>query len=273
MFTPKGITHVIGGAAGNVSCGLTALGCEVRFGSVVGRDRTGILILEGLKALGISTQFVRQDWPESSRTVILVDAQGNRLCINDPKYANSYRYPESEIDAGIGDSKYVFVSTQDWCRHVARYANKKGRRVAVDVQAIVIDDEYHRDFLRNAELVILSTERLSMHSHDFIRKLWADYDVETVVATHGKDGATLGIRREGRIYYEPCHHIRPVIDLTGAGDAFAAGFMCAKLQKEHDRTALTVGQLTAAYKIGEKGSTRGFPAYKTIRDLLEKPDM
>ena len=267
LFTPDGIGDLIGGAAANVACGLAALGHQVRFGAAIGGDRTGDRVLEQLSALGVPTSFVRRDWPSTARSVVLIDPRGNRLCINDPKRANDYRYPEEQLDAVIGDSSLVFVSTQSWCRHVVRRAKELGRKVAVDVQAIVDDDEYHRDFLGHADIIILSTERLAMHSHDFFRKLWAAYKVEVIAATHGGGGATLGVRGEG-ILHEPCHDVRSIVDKTGAGDAFAAGFLGALLQDLPPRDALTLGQLTAAYKIGEKGSTRGFPPAETLRQLF-----
>jgi len=269
LFTPGGIGDLIGGAAANVACGLAALGHEVRFGAAIGGDRTGDRVLEQLAALGVPTGFVRRDWASTARSVVLVDSRGDRLCINDPKQANDYRYPEEQVDAAIGDSPVVFVSTQSWCRHVARRAKELGRKVAVDVQAIVDDDEYHRDFLRHADILILSTERLAMHSHDFFRKVWAACRVDVIAATHGAGGATLGVRGEG-ILHEPCHDVRPIADKTGAGDAFAAGFLGALLQGLPPRDALTLGQLAAAYKIGEKGSTRGFPPAGTLRELFAR---
>jgi len=268
MFSIDGIGDLVGGAAANVACGLTALGEEVRFGAAIGGDPIGDVVLGRLAALGVSTSFVRRDWPVTSRTVVLIDPRGSRLCINDPKLANRYRFPDDAVDATIGDSPFVFTSTQSWCRHVARRARELGRRVAVDVQAIVTDDDYHKDFFRHAHVVVFSTERLSMHSHDFIRRLWADYDVEVAAATHGKDGATLGVRATGEIVHEPSFDVRRVVDTTGAGDAFTSGFLSALARGKSPRDALTLGQLTAAYKIGEKGSTHGFPPPATLDALF-----
>jgi len=267
MFTIDGIGDLVGGAAANVACGLAALGADVRFGAAVGRDPIADLVLGRLAALGVSTDFVRRDWPVTSRTVVLIDPRGHRLCINDPKLANDYRFPDAAVERTIGASPLVFTSTQSWCRHVARRARELGRRVAVDVQAIVTDDPYHHDFLRHAHVVVFSTERLSLHSHDFIRRLWADHDVEIVAATHGSDGATLGVRATGEIVHEPRFDVRRVVDRTGAGDAFTSGFLAALARGRTPREALTLGQLTAAYKIGEKGSTHGFPSPATLDAL------
>jgi acarbose 7IV-phosphotransferase len=268
MFSVDGIRDVIGGAAANVACGLHALGLAVRLGAAIGRDPFGALVLDELAAIGLDASFVRRDWPITARTVVLIDPRGDRLCINDPKLANQYRYPEGVVDEAIGASPLVFTSTQSWCRHVAGRARELGRRVAVDVQAIVTDDDYHRDFLRHAQIVIFSTERLSVHSSEFIHRLWAQYDVELAVATHGADGATVGSRAEGLIVHEPRFDVRPVVDKTGAGDAFASGFLAALARGASPREALTWGQLTAAYKIGEKGSTRGVPSLARLEALV-----
>jgi sugar/nucleoside kinase (ribokinase family) len=267
MFSIDGSSDVIGGAAANVAAGLAALGHSVRFGACIGQDDLGDVVLERVRRLGLGTDFIRRDWPTTSRTVVLIDAQGNRLCINDPKRVNVYRYPDEHVDAVVGQSEWVFVSTQNWCRHVARRAKLMGRKVAVDVQALVDDEEYFRDFLALADVVVLSTERLAMHSHDFIRKLWANTGVQVVAATHGAHGATLGVRGQD-FHHEPAHDVRPIVDKTGAGDAFTAGFLGALVQGRTPREALTLGQLTAAWKIGDKGSTRGFPSPEQLRGLF-----
>jgi acarbose 7IV-phosphotransferase len=272
MFCMDGIGDGIGGAAANVACGLRALGVDVRFGAAIGVDSIGDLVLDRLAELDIGTEFIRRDWPLTSRTVVLVDAGGDRLCINDPKLANDYRYPEPAVDAVIDACPLVFTSTQSWCRHVARRARELGCCVVVDVQAVTTDDDYHHDFLRHAHAVIFSTERLSVGVNDFIQRLWASYDVELAIATHGEAGATLGVRATGEITHEPAFDVRPVVDKTGAGDALASGFLSALSRGESPREALTLGQLTAAYKIGEKGSTRGFPSYTQLAALVARGD-
>ncbi len=268
MFCIDGIRDGIGGAAANVACGLRALSADVRFGAVIGSDPIGDLVLGRLAEFDIGTDFIRRDWPVTSRTVVLIDPGGNRLCINDPKLANNYRFPEATVDAVIGACPLVFTSTQNWCRHAARRARELGRRVVVDVQAVITDDDYHHDFFRHAYAVIFSTERLSARVSDFIQRLWAGYDVELAVATHGEAGATLGVRTSGQITHEPAFNVRPVVDKTGAGDAFTSGFLSALLRGKGPRDALTLGQLTAAYKIGEKGSTHGFPSLAQLEVLF-----
>jgi len=270
MFTLDGIADGIGGAATNVACGLAALGHEVRLGAVIGADRIGDLVLEQVRGRGLETRHVRRDWPATARTVVLVDGEGDRRCLNDPKLANEYRYPDEALAEVMDTGRWVFVSTQSWCRHAARAAVESGRRVAVDVQAIRGIDEYHRDFLDLASLVILSTERLEEHSHQLMHRLWAEHDVEVVVATHGADGATLGVRATGTIVWEPAHDLRPVVDRTGAGDAFAAGLMSAVLRGRPWREALTAGQLVAAWAIGEPGSSRGHPSAARVAALLHE---
>jgi sugar/nucleoside kinase (ribokinase family) len=138
MFSADGIGDLVGGAAANVACGLRARGADVRFGAAIGRDPIGDLVLGRLAALGVSTEFIRPDWPVTSRTVVLIDPHGDRLCINDPKVANQYRFPDAAVDAAIGPSPLVFTSTQSWCRHVVRRARELGRRVAVDVQLVTL---------------------------------------------------------------------------------------------------------------------------------------
>jgi sugar/nucleoside kinase (ribokinase family) len=270
LFSFNGIADLIGGAATNVAVGLRQLGSAVTFGAVIGQDAIGDLVLAYVAEKQLDTRWIRRDWNTTSRTVVLIDPQGNRQCVNDPKQVHEYRYPETELPEMLARSSLVYCSTQSWCRYLAAFARSSGKTVAVDVQAIVDVDDYHRDFLVAADIVLLSTERLAMHSHDFIRKLWSDFDVSVVVATHGEHGATLGVRDGQSIVYQPAFHLGPVIDKTGAGDAFCAGFLAAVAAGLPFDQALTRAQLTAAAKIRHKGSTNGVPTRAELDALAAR---
>jgi len=267
LFSVDGIIDFIGGAATNVACGVRALGHDVNFASVVGRDPLAEIVFNQVNNFHLSTKNIRKDWPVTSRTIVLIDQQGNRQCINDPKLANNYTYPEQEAFEVMSNCEFVFTSTQNWCRHVATQAKALGKTVAVDVQALVDIDNYHRSFIQAADIVILSSERLAKHSHELIHQLWYEFDVEVVVVTHGEGGATIGMRSDESIEWEPAFNTGAVVDKTGAGDAFVAGFISAVLEEKTYRQALTHGQLFASSAITTKGSTNGLPNRAEI-DML-----
>jgi len=268
LFSFDGISDAIGGAAANVAVGLTALGHQVHFGSVVGQDRMAELVQQLAQAKGLATNSIRPDWPTTSRTVVLIDAAGNRQCINDPKAVHRYRYPEAALPTLFEQSQWVYCSTQNWCRYVAQAARDAGSTVIVDVQALVDIDEYHRDFLQAASIIILSTEQLAMHSHEFMRRLWQQFEIDIVVATHGNHGATLGVRATNTIEYQPAFELGSVVDKTGAGDAFCAGFIAGLASDLTPRQALSFRQYVAASKIAIKGSTNGFPERTHVLQAL-----
>ena len=269
LFSFDGISDGLGGAATNVAVGLTALGHQVHFGSVIGQDRLAEVVVQLAQAKGLDNRYIRPDWETTSRTVVLIDHEGNRQCINDPKAVHRYRYPDAALPAIFEQSQWVYCSTQNWCRYVAQAARDAGKHVIVDVQALVNVDDYHRDFLQAASVVILSTEQLAMHSHEFMRLLWQQFDVEIVVATHGNHGATLGVRATGQIEYEPAFNLGPVVDKTGAGDAFCAGLIAGLASELTPRQALSFGQYVAASKIAVKGSTNGFPSRSSVIKALQ----
>ncbi|WP_100257278.1 carbohydrate kinase family protein [Reinekea forsetii] len=69
------------------------------------------------------------------------------------------------------------------------------------------------------------------------------------------------------IEWEPAFNIGAVVDKTGAGDAFVAGFISAVLEEKTYRQALTHGQIFASRAITTKGSTNGLPNRAEI-DML-----
>jgi sugar/nucleoside kinase (ribokinase family) len=119
------------------------------FGSAIGNDGIGDYVLEVVAEKRLDTCYIRRDWDTTSRTVVVIDSQGNRQCINDPQYVHAYRYPETELADMFQRADLVYTSTQNWCRYLAHTAHAQGKMVAVDVQAIIDVDEYHRDFIHS----------------------------------------------------------------------------------------------------------------------------
>lgn len=269
-FTIDGVLDHIGGAATNVAVGMRSLGQAVKMCSAVGKDEIGKWVIDKIGSLGVDISYIRRDWALTARTVILVDRKGSRRCLSDPKEINTYRYPSDAAEEALRGSELIYVSTQNWTRYIARQAHESGIKVAVDIHAVTGVDEYHLDYLKTAHMVFFSTERLEMPLKDFITTLWYGYDIPIVVATHGKKGATLAVRDEGVIYSQNSVSIRAVVDTNGAGDSFCAGFLAAYADGCSLQEALLKAQITAAYKIGEKGSTNGFPSKAQVDCFYNK---
>mgnify|MGYP001627229747 FL=1 len=113
-------------------------------------------------------------------------------------------------------------------------------------------------FVTREELAtLMGTENLDAAAH----KLW-ELGVETIVTTLGEAGSWVGWK--GRGQFAPSHQAH-VVDTTGAGDAFAAGFLWGVLQGKPMAECQRLGTVAAAFCLREMGARTGTP---TIDELL-----
>ncbi len=81
--------------------------------------------------------------------------------------------------------------------------------------------------------------------------------VKEVIVKLGKQGA--GYEDKGTLNLFPAVPVEQVVDTTGAGDCFIAGFLYGMLQQEDIAQAIQVANLTASYSIQKKGAAISFP--------------
>lgn len=267
LFCPDNIFDGVGGAAANVAFGAGHLLGRVFMCSVTGRDYFADEIFRRFDAAGIDSSFVRRDWKNSARTVILLDRNGRRRPLCDFRSSADYVYDEDLACEFLAKSPFLYSSTMPWAARICTLAKKLGRKVFVDVQALRCDDGYHHEFLRAADVLFMSLEKLSVPFDDLVRKLWYDYDIPVVVATDGANGAGICDRAEKTFKWYRSVKTRPVVDTVGAGDSFAAGFISSAILGGRPEENLFAGQLCASYKIGARGHLFDFPDSAKLRGL------
>ncbi len=86
--------------------------------------------------------------------------------------------------------------------------------------------------------------------------------VKEVIVKLGKQGAVY--EDEGKLLSFPAVPVEQVVDTTGAGDCFVAGFLRGMLQQEDIAQAIRIANLTASYSIQKKGAAISFPKKSEI---------
>jgi 2-dehydro-3-deoxygluconokinase len=87
-----------------------------------------------------------------------------------------------------------------------------------------------------------------------------------IVVKRGGAGAHLD--RDGVVVERPARRVAGIVDEVGAGDAFCAGFIAARLDGRDDATALDWGAVVAAFCIGAVGDARGLPSRAELERAL-----
>jgi sugar/nucleoside kinase (ribokinase family) len=244
--TASRISTSSGGAAGNVAAWLTRTDARSTIVSHVGDDPAGAAIVAEFDALGVSHGDLVIPGETSGVVVVLVDASGERTMFPD-KGANSSLTLTDLPDLGTFQAVYIsgYALLNPLARDgvLAMIAKIKadGLPIYFDPASVgamkdVADKELHNWFSMMNVLFLNEEESIYLTgSVDIERALNYLLDFsQVVVVKRGSAGAIAKARGFDSISLPAV--AATVLDTTGAGDSFAAGFI-ASYSKNHDLTA------------------------------------
>ena len=260
--------EISGGSAANTLAGLSAMGAQCAFVGQVADDQLGNVFAHDIRAVGIDFDTpARAGEPTTARCLIFVTPDGQRT-MNTFLGASQFLPAAALDEEAIGGAQILYLEGYLWdpeepraaMRAAIEAAHAAGRKVAFTLSDAFVIDRYGDDFraLINDGLIdILFCNEVELAAltgeGDFDTGLAALQDkVATLVATRGEHGAvcvTGGQRSE--VAAEP---VEKVIDTTGAGDLFAAGFLYGMVRDEEPAKCLKRGAIAAAEIISHYGA-------------------
>ena len=210
-----------GGQAANVAAWIAALGARSRFVGKRARDPAGQMLAGELTRRGVDVAGPEVE-AGTGTVVSLARADGTRTMLTDRGVSPSFRV--KEIDpAWLSDCDHLHLPgyslTADPLRATALAAAAEARRVSVDLSSTAAIRGTGVDAFR-AALAAARPEIVFANAAE--AELVGEIDAPTVIVKLGADGCT--VRAPGA---ETRYDAVPaeVVDTTGAGDAFAAGFL------------------------------------------------
>ncbi len=259
-----------GGMAANAAATIARLGRPVELWSRVGEDPAGYQIRNDLAADGVNIDHVKVfRGSRSSTSAILVDSSGERLIVGERDHAMSMDTAWLPLDRIEGAA--AVLSDLRWFE-ATRAAFDAARRAGVPT---IIDGdlgggEHLSDFVELADYAIFSAAALETLLPDV-----DDEDRLTRVLEMGPRHA--GVTRGARGYYwriagsgmhhQPAFSV-PVVDTTGAGDAFHGGFVWALAEGLPDETCARIGAAAAALMCRKLGARAGLPTRQELDAFL-----
>ena len=260
--------EISGGSAANTLAGLAALGANCAFIGQVAQDQLGEVFAHDIRASGIEfATAARAGDPPTARCLIFVTPDGQRT-MNTFLGASQF-LPAAALDAAqIASAKVLYLEGYLWdpeepraaMRRAIAAARDAGRKVAFtlsdafvisrhgdDFRALVAAGEIDILFANHVELAALTGE------DDFEAGLAAlAPQVPVLVVTRGEHGAVaISGAERAEVPAEP---IARVVDTTGAGDLFAAGFLHGHVNDRALGECLTMGAIAAAEIISHYGA-------------------
>ena len=257
-----------GGSAANSMAGIAAMGGSAAFIGQIAEDQLGLIFEHDMLALGVRFDTpTLEGGPPTGRCLILVTSDGQRTMNTCP--GASHELDIAQIDpALIASARILYLEGYLWGPEKPRQAMIKaveiahaaGREVAFTLSESVCIAGRKEGFARmidsggvdllfaNQDEALQLTGRADPDSA--LTELAAK--VDTLVVTRGADGAT-AIANGERISI-PAAPIKQVIDTTGAGDLFAAGFLAARAKGAGLERCLWTGGIAAGEVIQHYGA-------------------
>jgi sugar/nucleoside kinase (ribokinase family) len=227
-----------GGTAANAAIALATTGIETGFVGYVGNDELSAKLMATLAASELKHLSITHLEGPPSHVLILIDEKGERTILGiSPDRLDQVNL--KHVDLHEGDT-VVFLL---WREHFAadlELAKRKGCTIIVGVEALSLGIE--------ADVVIGS--RSDCLDIEISKELLTQ--IPRIVLTNGADGADEYFN--GKHIHQPTLATK-IVDTTGAGDAFLAGYVSVLARGENfEGEALTIGSRWSAYAIATQNS-------------------
>jgi sugar/nucleoside kinase (ribokinase family) len=256
-----------GGSAANTIAGLASFGAKCGFIGRVAADQFGGIFRHDIRSLGVAYDTLpASDGAPTARCLILVTPDGERT-MNTFLGASVDFTPEDLDKALIGASRIVYLEgylfdreeAKAAFRAAARMAKKVGAKVALSLSDAFCVDRHRDDFkafVREGADIVFANEKeittlyqVNSFAEAADRAL---QDCEMAVLTRSEAGSV--IVAQGETFEIPAESVAQVVDVTGAGDLYAAGFLYGLTRGAPLESCGALGSLAAAEAIGHIGA-------------------
>lgn len=260
--------EISGGSAANTLAGLAALGVRCGFIGQVAADQLGEVFAHDIRAGGIEFDTpARAGEPSTARCLIFVTPDGQRT-MNTFLGASQFLPADALDDALIADAAVLYLEGYLWDPEEPRRAMRRaiaaargaGRKVAFtlsdafviarhgdDFRALITAGQIDILFANEHELAALTGKQ---DFHEGIAALASH--VPTLVVTRSEKGAHAV--SHGEVATVAAVPVARVVDTTGAGDLFAAGFLYGHVRGLPLQSCLSLGATCAAEVISHYGA-------------------
>jgi len=258
---------VAGGSAANTMAGISYLGGDASFVGKINSDELGLIYKKSLFDISVKFNYIeKKEKLTTGASIILITPDSERtMC--------TYLGVSSQLSAmdlnakQIENKKLVFLEGYLWdkgasekmFKYLIKIAKKNKIKIAMSLSDIFCVSRHKKDFinlLKNDLDILIGNEKecIELTGSKNIKESINELKKfnKLIVITRGQKGS-LAIQ-DGNIINCKANKINKVLDLTGAGDLFAAGFLKKYLEKSEIKKCLYTGTLIASKIIKKIGA-------------------
>ncbi len=263
--------RLAGGLVANTACAAARLGLKVAWSGLLGDDDAGKFLLADFSRFGVDISLVEVRAGNSSDfCVILLEPDGERTIL----VVNTLPGPpplSPAVRAALSQAELVYCMpySLEWTCELAQVAHGGDCRVALDIESSCpLQGEALVAALRQADIVFCSAGGLKlatgMGAAEGAPVILA-LGPSQVIVTQGAKGAYGA--KEQEALFSPAFHV-PVVDSTGAGDAFHAAYLYKELQSASLAERLRFANAAAALSLQKIGAREALPGYVDVVTFL-----
>lgn len=261
-------TIISGGSAANTVVGVASFGGRGAYIGKIKNDAVGDIFAHDIRSSGIAFNTPRAtEGAPTARCFVLVTPDGERTM-------NTYlgacqNLTEADIDENtVAAAKMTYLEGYLWdppaaklaFRKAAAIAHANGREISLTLSDSFCVDRYRAEF---RDLIATKTIDLVFANEHELKSLYQTADFDTALAALRAEARRAVVTRSekgalsvvgGQTVEVPAFGIDKLIDTTGAGDLFAAGYLFGHTTGKGEATALRLGALAASHVIQTVGA-------------------
>jgi fructokinase len=258
---------VAGGSVANTMSGIAHLGGKASFIGKINSDNFGEIYKKSLQDINVNFSYNEKNenlptgvsiiliTPDSERTMCTYLGISSHLSANDINAKNAKDYELIFLEGYLWDKG----TSAKMFSHVIEIAKENRTKIAMSLSDIFCVSRHKQDFynllINDLDILIgneneineLTNKKNLLESINQLKEL-----KKLIVITRSEKGS-LAIQ-DGEIINCNSVKVNQILDLTGAGDLFAAGFLKEYLDKSKIKKCLEIGSMTASKIIQKIGA-------------------
>lgn len=261
----------VGGGGANVAVGLSRLGHSCVLWSEIGKDSLTKLIRERLESEKVDCSLLEHKEKNINISAILLSPNGERTIINHRSHEAQMKL-NNEVKRKLSESNLLYLGNMPEMPlaervEIANSVKDNGGTVALNLGVHDCRRGYrelsplltYADYVlvnryELADLVDSPPNELLLTEKSYSETIGLNM-TSTLIITDGSLGSYA--HTGGKIYFQEAEKVDAVVDTTGAGDAYTAGFLSMLLEEKSIQEALSFASQNSASVIRKVGAQEG----------------